>query len=314
MPQARGRKGQLLLDYESVFGSDPGSPNGILMPFISCGVRAAQNLIEDNTIRNSRNPSIPFRGNIDVSGSIVVPVEKIGIGYWLRAMFGAPQTSGTGPYTHVFKPGDTQPSLVLERGFTDIGQYFKYNGCKVSRASIDFGGDAAVQMSLDIMGAKETLGAASYDATPTAIVQENYHMFQLAIEECGAAIAIVVSGNLQIDFGLDGEQYAIGGGGVRADIPEGLVQVTGNVRAFFQDAVLLNKAINGTESSLKLTWTSGAHSLELLVPELMYERSSPGIDGPRGVLVELPFRGYAQDAAAGTVIQATLVNTQATYA
>ena len=168
--------------------------------------------------------------------------------------------------------------------------------------------------NLEFMGAKETLAGVSFDATPTALVLTKFGMPSLALQEGGAPIAIVTGGEIALDFTLDGDQYAIGAGGLRGDIPEGLVQVIGNIKAFFQDATLYNKAVNGTESSLLATWTDGAHSLAILVPELKYERSAPGIEGPRGVLVELPFRGYYENNADATAIKVTLINTQASYA
>lgn len=77
-----------------------------------------------------------------MSGSVTVPVDQIGIGYWLAAMFGSPATSGSGdPYTHVFKVTDGQPSLVLEQQYPDIGTYETFNGCKISKFSFTYGGD-----------------------------------------------------------------------------------------------------------------------------------------------------------------------------
>lgn len=313
MPQARGRKAQLLLDYETTFGQDPATPVGIKMPFNTCGLRGVRNLIDDTVIRNTRNPAQPSRGNQNVEGDIVVPVDVIGIGYWLRAMFGAPTTTGTGPYTHTFKPGDLQPSLVLAKEFTDIGQYLKYNGCKVSKMAVTFGGDGELTATFTIMGAKETIGVSSYDTTPTEITLTKFSHFQATIQEGGLACAIGTEVRLEVDFDLDGDQYVIGGGGIRGDIPEGMVKPSGSITALFQDATLLNKAVNGTESSLKVTLTSGTNSLEIFIPELIYEQQSPGIEGPRGIRIQLPFRGYYGDSTEAAVIQVKLSNSQPTY-
>lgn len=313
MPQARGRKAQLLLDYETTFGQDPATPVGKQMPFNTCSLRGARNLVEDGVIRNTRNPAQPSRGNQNVEGDVVVPVDVIGIGYWLRAMFGAPTTTGVGPYTHTFKPGDSQPSLVLAKEFMDVGQYLKYNGCKISKMAVTFGGDGELTMTLTIMGAKETVGVSSYDATPDAITLTRFNQFQATIQEGGVACAIGTEVRLEVDFDLDGDQYVIGGGGIRGDIPEGMVKPSGSITALFQDATLLNKAVNGTESSLKVTLTSGTNSLEILIPELIYEQQSPGVEGPRGIRIQLPFRGYYEDSAEAAVIQVKLTNGQATY-
>lgn len=314
MAQARGRKAQFLLDYETIFGADPVAPAAIAMPFNSIGIKANQNLTEDNTIRNRRDPAMPTRGNIDVAGDIVVPVDLRAIGHWFKAAFGAPVTTGaSAPYTHTWKPGDAQPSLVLERGFTDIGVYEKFNGCKVGKLAFSVGGDSELTSTVTIMGATQTVGATAYDETPTPITLTKFAQFQASIKEGGTAIAVVTQASLDIELNLDGDQYAIGGAGARSDIPEGIMQVSGTLTAMFKDSALLAKAVAGTESSLEITLTSGASSLKFELPEIMYGRTSPTVEGPQGVRIELPYRAYYEDAAAAAAIVVTLVNNQATY-
>ena len=315
MTWAMGGNGQLAIDFESAFGTTPTTPAGKKMPFNKAGISGKQNMVDSNTITGVRSAAAPAFGNIDVSGNMVVPLTVRDFGFWLKACFGAPTTTGTeAPYSHLFKVGSTMPSMVIEQGFKDIGQYFLYNGCKVSKLGLEFGGDGELTASLDIMGAKETLGAASFDATLDTVVFDRFSNFQAAILEGGSAIATCTSCSLDVDFGLDGDTYCIGGSGFRSAIAEGQVSVSGNIKAMFQDATLLNKAINGTESSLQITLTNGTYSLAIAVPELVYERSTPGIDGPKGVYVELPFRGYLQNGSAASIITATLVNDVTSYA
>jgi hypothetical protein len=318
MAQARGRNAQLLLDFETDFGTDPAAADAKQMPFYSNGLTGSRNLVEDTVIRKSRSPAQPSRGNVDVSGDIVVPVDVNAFGWWLTAMFGEPETTGeSSPYTHVFALDDednTQPSLVLSKEFTDIEQYFTYNGCKVSRLSMRFGGDGELQATISIMGAKETLGEATYDAEPAEITLKKFSNFQAVIEEGGSSLAIGTEVSLDIDFDLDGDQYVIGGQGIRGDIPEGFVKVTGQLTALFEDDALVKKAINGTESSLKITLTNDTDKLEFLIPELLYEQRSPGIEGPKGVKVQLNYRGYYSDHEDEAVIKVTLTNGVESYA
>lgn len=314
MAQARGRRSYTLIDFETTFGTDPASPNGILVPFNTNSIKASQNLTEDNTIRNRRDPAMPNRGNVDVTGDVVIPVDQIAIGYWLKAMFGNPVTTGTGLYTHKYTLGDTQPSMVIEKGFTDIGVYEKFNGCKVSRFSIEVGGDGELTATVGIMGAKHSLEDTAYDSSATELTLTKFNQFQASIKEGGTAIAIVTRCSLEIDFGLDGDQYVIGSQGTREDIPEGLAQASGSLTALFKDSTLLDKAIAGTETSLEISFTDGTNSLKFLLPEIMFERTSPTIDGPAGVRVELPFRNYYENATEGSSIVVELSNSHASYA
>ena len=315
MTQAQGYRATLGMDFETSFGVTPAVPNGILMPMESSKIVAKQTLIEDKTIRGIRDAAAPSLGNIDVSGPIVVPLDDLSIGYWLKAMFGAPVTTGSGdPYTHVFKPGFSQPSLVLEQGFPDIGQYFLYNGCKISKLSLTFEvNNNALTATIDVMGAKETISATSFDTTLTKNALRKFGNFSAAINEGGSALATVTKVDIAIDFGLDGSNYTLGGNGFRGTIAEGILAITGTVTALFDSVALLNKAVNGTTSSIDMKVTSGTHSFELKLPEVIYERTSPSIDGPKGVMIALPFRGFYNTAAEGVSIIATLITSQATY-
>ncbi len=51
-----------------------------------------------------------------------IEIDSEAFGFWLKATFGAPTTTGTspGPYTHVFQTGNwTLPSMALEIGMRE---------------------------------------------------------------------------------------------------------------------------------------------------------------------------------------------------
>jgi hypothetical protein len=114
-------------------------------------------------------------------------------------------------------------------------------------------------------------------------------------------------------MGLDGDTYVIGGQGFRGSVNEGLMLLSGNVKALFEDQTLLAKAVAGTQSSIDITLTNGTESLEINMQELVYQRNSPGINGPKGVEIELPFKAYFKAGALNSCIAFTLTNNTATY-
>jgi len=285
------------------------------MPFNQSQLSINQNLINSTTIRGRRDQIQPAIGNTDVSGSIVVPIDQTGTGFWLRAMFGNPTTTGSGdPYTHVFKVANSQSSLVLEQQYPDIPAYEMFNGCKVNKFSFSYGGDTELTATIDILGAKRTVGAAPFASPLTALSLLKFSNFQGTIEEGGAQLAIVTEASLNADFGLDGNTYTIGGNGYRTDLPEGTLQVSGSIKALFKDTVLLNKAINNTESSLKFKFTNAAHSLQFFMEEVIFQQTSPGIESEKGIYINLPFKAFYESGTGGSAIVATLVNSYASYA
>ncbi|WP_375695591.1 phage tail tube protein, partial [Bartonella sp. AC66GZZY] len=76
-----------------------------------------------------RDPTAPFQDVINVDGDIVVPVDLRNIGYWLKALFGAPATNDSGPYAHDFVSGEINlPSLSFEVDLPDVPDYPFFTG------------------------------------------------------------------------------------------------------------------------------------------------------------------------------------------
>lgn len=315
MTQAQGSQGRLVIDYEASFGQNPATKAGIAIPFNTFDVKSKQNMKDPVTITGTRNPVAPALGNVSVEGNVVVPVDEKAIGYWLKGLLGSPVTTGSAnPYQHVFKVGAMQPSMVLEKGFLDISQYALLNGCKISSFKVSFGGDEELTASVEIKGGKESLSAAAYTASPNVIDLARFNNIQASVDEGGSAIATITKGEFTIDAGLDGNQYTVGNGGYRGDIPAGIYKISGSITALFDGATLLDKAMNGTTSSLKVKFAAGTHSLEFMFPEIIYERSTPGITGPAGVLVTLPFHAFYGTNTDKSAVKATLINNVASYA
>ncbi|MBP2656955.1 MAG: hypothetical protein H6Q73_4524, partial [Firmicutes bacterium] len=85
-------------------------------------------------------------------------------------------------------------------------------------------------------------------------------------------------------------------------------------KAFFEDAVLLKKAINNTQTSLKFKFTSGTHSLGFYMEEVIFQQTSPGIESDKGIMINLPFKAFYSSGSGDSIIVATLVNSKASYA
>ena len=114
--------------------------------------------------------------------------------------------------------------------------------------------------------------------------------------------------SIALDMGLDTDSFVIGGGGVRGQITEGIVGVSGTLTTLFEGITLLTKAINGTESSIKLTITDGGNVLELEMQELEYAVTAPPVDGPQGLRVGMDYQAFYTDGTEASAIVARLTN------
>ena len=313
MSQQKGVTTTLVIGEEAVaFGTV--ATTGFSIPYNSFGVKAMQNVNQPATLTGNRNPVVPFRGNRDVSGQIVVPVDATAFWYWLQMMFGDPSTAGTGPYVHTFDIGNTQPSYSLELQHTDLDTdiFYQYLGCKINNWSMSIGGDGELVSTLDILGASENQAGSAFDGSPTALSLDRLENFEATLTEGGGALSNATEVSFAVNFGLDPNTFVIGGSGIRGSLPEGLIGISGNLKTLFEDDSLLDKAMNGTESSLVITITqSAALNMVIEFNELQYSRNTPDVPGPQGLLVDLNFQAYYDDHGDASAIVVELENNDA---
>lgn len=165
MAQAKGTKSKMGYMVETTFATMPAAPALKLLYFISESVSEKMNLITSQVLRDNRNPTLPVRGNRDVSGGFRTELCPE-LGSWLYYALGAsPTTTPISPYyEHVLKVGDL-PSFLIEKGFTDLPRYLLYMGCKVNRLTISARPEGFQDVNIELMGAYE--GQALYYDTQT---------------------------------------------------------------------------------------------------------------------------------------------------
>jgi len=318
MTQQRGVSTKILLGFENVAYGTPATV-GFVLPLNSCGIVGTKARNSPATLTGTRNTVAPFAGNQNVGGPIVIPLDSGAMPYWLIAMFGDPTTTGTDPYVHEFKvPAVTvlMPSFTLEEAFADLAVdvYQRFVGCKIQSLGMIYGGDGELTGEIAVLGSKMTHETSAFDAAPTTVTLARVENFGAAILEGGGALSNATELSINLDFGLDPNSFVIGGGGIRGDIPAGLVTITGNLKTLFEDKTLLEKATGDTESSLKVTVTASATSiLEFEIQELLYSVNGVPVEGPQGLIASLDFVGYYADGGEASNIVARVTNSVVSY-
>lgn len=320
MAQATGSNGVITISKpETVPGTTPASPSGQIFAFESESLKRSTELLKSNIIRNSRNASKPSRGKRDVSGNIKSELHPF-IARQLYMAFGSVNTTGAGPNkTHVFKIGDELPYHTIEKGFTDLGKYFQYLGCKCNKAGWECNPSGILPLDMDFLGIDREIADATFDAAAVDLGFDAWEAFNATLKVGGATIPTVSAVKWAIENGLDGDVYCIGGNGKRYAIPQGATVVSGSLTVLFDSMTLLTAATNGTDSSLELgllrgtgDGTAGNEALDVVADELIFQEQDPIIKDKKGILIELPWTAYWNTGANGTSVMATLKNTQAT--
>lgn len=299
---------------ETELGVTPSSGTVRSLPFNSCTVAAEQNRTAPGTMTGTRNPVEPIMGNINVSGGMTIPLDVNAFGWILAMAFGNPTTTSVsgGKYQHVFKPGTEQPSISLEKAFSN-GEYYVDKGCKISSMGFSFGGDGELTCDVQMLGCNETISDEPISESVTTLELDRLNNFQAALKVDNAEVAVATELTLDINFGLDEEGYAIGSNGFRTRLNEGLLELSGSMTAFYDDDTYVQKAMNSTITALQVKLTKQGNSLQIDLPEVLFPRKSPTIEGSAGIMQNLDYGAFLKNNALGTSIQFTLVNDTASY-
>jgi hypothetical protein len=302
--QARGSGATFaIFQDETTYGTAPGSPAGAKLYLRSFGVQAQQGQESSQVITGNRARPKPYLTNRNIQGQLTGEINAENLGFLLRHALGVVSTTGTGPYQHAINIGALPESFTLEVDYgsaiSGSGRYIQYSGCRVNQATFSFPQAGACTFSMDVVGAQETPASSPLDATLTDTGHTTFDAFSATIEEGGSAVADIKSVEITLNNNLDTDGFVLGGGGVRGALPEGFAVVTGRLTALFDSATLMNKTLNQTESILFIGLSRGSGSgaagneaIQFHVPKLVYDRHTPPVPGPAGILAELSFTAF----------------------
>ena len=130
MARAQGARALMALAFETTYGTPPVS-GFTRMPFASTSLGAEQPLLNSELLGYGRDPLAPIKDAVTADGDVVVSLDAEAFGFWLKAAFGAPTTTGVeAPYSHEFQSGSwTLPSMSIETGMPEVPRYAMYSGC-----------------------------------------------------------------------------------------------------------------------------------------------------------------------------------------
>jgi hypothetical protein len=253
-------------------------------------------------------------GNASAVSLLTAPTTgtNIGVTGFMKCTTGT-LTPGKTLYQHVFKLG-TQPYMFFQQGFLDLGEYWIYNGVKVGKMSLSLGGDGELVADFDLMGMKGVSSTVTVSESPTVFSDDRFGNFQASLMEGGSALTNATELQFSIDRALDGDTRCIGGQGYRTAIEGSVSPISGSVKTLFENKIMLEKAKNGTESSIAATITNGSYVLEIICNELEYEPADPIINDEKGILIDLPFQAYFDNHADSSAVVVKLTNDVASYA
>lgn len=313
MARAMGARAQMALAFESTYGTAPAS-GYTRLPFASAGLSSEQPLVDSELLGFGRDPLAPIKDAVTADGDIVIPIDVDGIGFWLRAAFGAPVTTGTTPKTHTFKSGGTSiPSMAIEIGTPEVPNYSMFAGCRLDQLQFRMARSGNLQATAQLVAQGEARAAASAAGTLANLAQmKRFGHFQGAITRNTVALGNIVSAEFAYANNLDRVETIRADGKIDGADPA-IAALTGSLTARFSDTTLLDQAAAGTSCALEFSWTISANEkLTITVHEVYLPVPRRAIEGPGGVQATFDWQA-ALNTAQACMVTVVLTNAVAAY-
>ena len=312
MARAQGARAQMALAFETTYGTPP--VGGFTkMPFASTSLGAEQPLLNSELLGYGRDPLAPIKDAVTADGDAVVPLDAGAFGFWLKAAFGDPTTTGVGPYTHEFRSGGwTLPSLSIETGMPEVPRYAMYSGCVLDQLSWQVQRSGLLTATARLVAQGETVATTTSVGTPAELGLKRFGHFNGAISRNGSALGNVVSAEITYSNNLDRIETIRGDGRIDgADAT--MAALTGRIEVRFADSTLVAQAINGEACEMEFayvlpsgeTFTFTAHAVYLPIPRIE-------ISGPQGVQASFDWQA-AKSTNPARMCTAVLINSIASY-
>lgn len=299
MPFAQGSRTQLAYVAESTYGTTPGTPAMAEVLFNTHSLDLSKTRVQSAQITPDRMPRIDRHGQRTVSGDIVVEMRPADYDWLLEgALFGSFSTN-------VLNTGTTIKSFTIEDGALDITQYRAFSGCMVNTMQMSIAPNQMTTATFGIIGRNMAQSTSPLDATLTAAsANEPFDSYSGTISEGGSTIAYVNS----LDFTLNNNLNPafVLGSTTTPQMEFGMSSLEGTMTVYYQDAALVTKFLNETESSLSIVLDDRVAGLNytLLMPRIKINGAAVPVANPQSRLMTIPFVAL-RDSSTGTQLRVT---------
>jgi len=300
MAFAQGSRSSLSYIVESTFGTTPAG-NFTNLPFSTHSLNLTKDRVAGNDIQADRMPRVDRHGNRQVAGDIAVDLRDGDYDAFLEsAMLNTWSTN-------VLKVGTTPKFFSVEDYAVDIDQARVFTGLAVSTMGISLAPNQMVTTTFGMVGKDMTIGAVekTQDAASGAAPFDAYSG-DISIGNVGGAapVAIVTS----LDFTLTNSfapTFVIGDASAPS-LEYGRADVEGTLTAYFEDASLINRFLNETETEIEVSVDdpTGANSYTFTFPRVKINSADVGVDGPTSRMISMSFVAL-YDTTEGTNLKIT---------
>ena len=291
MSAAQNSRPQISYITEVTYGTTPATPTMIAIPVNTFNLVLEKGVIEDNGLYPDEQIRTIRQGDRMVSGEMAVDLRETDFDPFLEAAMRSAWSTNT------LKVGTTPKYFTMEHGSLDINQYQVFTGVTVNTLgiSVSAGDNNPIAATFGLMGRDMNAlsGTTIADTLTAASGNEPFDHYAgngLRIADTGGALAdfCVSSFELNIDRGYEA-RYCIGDNATKAPIA-GMANISGSLTAYFENANLVNRFLNETNTALQLQVGKGSDIMTFLLPKVKFMSAGTPLSSNTGAkFVEIEF-------------------------
>jgi hypothetical protein len=304
MPFSQGSRAGLSYVPEVTFGTTPLTPALVQLPYTTHTLNLTKERVTGNDIQPDRMPRTDRHGNRTAAGDITVDLRKGDYDLFLESAFFNTFA------TNVLKVGTTPKFFSIEDAATDITQFRLFTGMSVSSLAVSIRPNQMVTGTFSMVGKNMSISGTSVDATKTASSGNapfDAYSGALSIGDAGGTLsaAAIVTG---IDFTINNALAPtfVVGSSTTPQLEYGMATIEGTITAYFEDAALINRFLDETETALQIAVDdpTGASDYTWLFPRVKINGADVPVDNPTSRIITMPFVAL-YDATEGTNLKLT---------
>jgi len=289
MAFSQGSRAGLSYVAETVFGTTPSTPSLIQLPYTTHTLNLTKERVTGNDIQPDRMPRTDRHGNRTAAGDITVDLRKGDYDALLESAFFNAFS------TNVLKIGTTPKFFSIEDAATDITQFRLFTGMSVSSLAVSIRPNQMVTGTFSMVGKNMAISGTSVDAVKTASSGSapfDAYSGALSIGDAGGSLsaAAIVTG---IDFTINNALAPtfVVGSATTPQLEYGMATIEGTITAYFEDAALINRFLNETETALQIVVDdpTGASDYTWLFPRVKINGADVPVDNPTSRIITMPF-------------------------
>ena len=304
---AQNSRTQISYVEEATYGVTPASPTMTALPINTFSVVLEKGQIEDNGLYPDEMMRNIRHGDRSVSGDMAADLRAEDFDPFLE---GAMRSEWV---TNTLKVGTTPKYFTMEHGSLDIGEYQVFTGITVNTLGISAsaGDNNPIAATFGLIG-RDMLPVAQTTIASTLVPVSGNEPFDhyagngIRVADTGGSLSdvCVTQFELNIDRGYEA-RFCIGDSSSKTPIA-GMANISGSMTAYFENANLINRFINETNTALELQVGVGNDIMTFLLPRVKFMQANTPLSSNTGPkLVEIEFM-----AQYDTVEESSLVITR----